>query len=163
MDWFKRLRKYIMEPTPVEPTVLPDYMQVSPVVDPRSSRDYVPKHPWGKRSKEVLATLDDDLILFCNCMADIMNLSLIWGYRDEEQQTEYYLRGIGLPWPSSYHNQLPSKAVDMIPYPTGYNDLEVIDEMRGAAMAVQVYENLDITNGKHFSNVVDPTHFQTER
>lgn len=81
---------------------------------------------WGKDSKRVYDELDPRLQRIVTRVRDeIMDISLIEGFRDEHRQNILYDAGSStLRWPDGKHNQMPSKAVDLQPYPMpGRNDL----------------------------------------
>ena len=51
--------------------------------------------------------------------------TIIEGYRGERDQNEAFQNGNSkLRWPQSKHNQMPSLAVDVMPYPIDWKDLE---------------------------------------
>lgn len=53
----------------------------------------------------------------------VTDFSVICGFRGEREQNEAYDRGNSkLKWPQSKHNQTPSLAVDIVPYPIDWND-----------------------------------------
>lgn len=53
----------------------------------------------------------------------VTDFSVICGFRGEREQNEAYDRGASkLKWPQSKHNQTPSLAVDIVPYPIDWND-----------------------------------------
>ena len=53
----------------------------------------------------------------------VTDFSVICGFRGEKEQNEAYARGHSkLKWPQSKHNQTPSMAVDIVPYPIDWND-----------------------------------------
>jgi peptidoglycan L-alanyl-D-glutamate endopeptidase CwlK len=53
----------------------------------------------------------------------VSDFSVICGFRGEKEQNEAYARGNSkLKWPQSKHNQTPSMAVDIVPYPIDWND-----------------------------------------
>ena len=53
----------------------------------------------------------------------VTDFSVICGFRGEKEQNEAYARGNSkLKWPQSKHNQTPSLAVDIVPYPIDWND-----------------------------------------
>lgn len=53
----------------------------------------------------------------------VTDFSVICGFRGEKEQNEAYSRGNSkLKWPQSKHNQTPSLAVDIVPYPIDWND-----------------------------------------
>ncbi len=126
---------------------------------------YEPKYPFGKRSKEVRATISDNLVLLVNKLADLYNISLISGFRDEEEQDQLYKKGVGLPWPTSKHNLLLSRAVDLAPYPLDWSnitrqDIEQWNMILGAATAIAKDAGFEIRLGKNFSNRVDYPHIE---
>jgi len=124
------------------------------------SLHYKPGYPYGAGSKAVLATLHPDLIFLSNMIADLFNTSAISGYRGEAEQTGYFKKGTGVAWPTSNHNVFPSLAVDLIPYPGGYEHVDQFDMMIGAGYAIAKQEGFKIRSGKFFSNMVDRPHFE---
>lgn len=127
--------------------------------NPRSIH-YIPKYNWGKKSREVLATLTPDLIYLMNKLADIRNVSLISGFREEQEQNEYYRRGTGVRWPFSKHNVYPSQAVDVVPWPTQYDSIEELDMMLGSIQALSHVLKITVRLGKYFSNLKDYAHIE---
>lgn len=52
-----------------------------------------------------------------------VDFTVIYGHRGKEDQDDAYRSGAStLKWPLSKHNQLPSLAVDVAPYPIDWND-----------------------------------------
>ena len=136
-----------------------------PYVPGPSSVDYEPKYPFGRKSKEVRATLSPRLVLLVNKLADLFDISLISGHRGKEEQTEYFNKGTGIEWPDSKHNVMPSKAVDLAPYPLNWSnitqkDIEQWNMILGAALAIAKEAEFEIRLGKNFSNVVDYPHIE---
>jgi len=81
---------------------------------------------WSAKSLQVRDTLDHRLILMVDELLTYMDVSLLYGYRDERLQSTLYAQGKSkLRYPKSKHNTYPSLAVDMqpYPYPTNENDL----------------------------------------
>lgn len=51
------------------------------------------------------------------------DFSVLCGHRGQTQQDAAYAAGKSkVRWPNSKHNSLPSKAVDIAPYPVDWND-----------------------------------------
>ena len=77
------------------------------------------RRKWGRRSAEVLVELETDLQWLCNTLLyEVADISLICGFRNEEDQNEAFSEGRSkVQWPNGKHNQLPSYAVDLQPYP----------------------------------------------
>lgn len=124
------------------------------------STEYEPVYPYSQQSKNKLATCHPNLIFLANKLADLGDYSIIHGYREEYTQNQLYLRKVGLPWPTSLHNQQPSMAVDIVPYPVDWNDTARFDIMIGAAYAIAKEEGINMRSGKWFSNLADYSHLE---
>jgi len=78
---------------------------------------------FGTRSRMHLDTCHDDLKAVCFEVIKFYDFSVIEGYRDESTQEKYFRMGVShLHFPKSRHNQHPSCAVDLYPWPTGTAD-----------------------------------------
>ena len=76
---------------------------------------------FGKSSKDRLATCHPDLQKLMNEVIKHIDISILCGHRDVEEQAELYRQGRskldGSPGKMSRHNHKPSLAVDFSPYP----------------------------------------------
>ena len=74
---------------------------------------------WGTRSQRVYDELDERLQRVCDrILHEVADVSLLCGFRGEQEQNEAFLSGAStLMWPDGNHNERPSKAVDLQPYP----------------------------------------------
>ena len=73
---------------------------------------------YGKRSRAVYATLHPELQLLMLTVLRTRDHSLLEGYRTNERQLELLSQGKTKVGPGlSRHNTVPSRAVDVIPYP----------------------------------------------
>ncbi len=80
---------------------------------------------FSKRSKDNLSTCTQDLQDLFNEIIKIFDCSILCGFRNEEDQNKAFENGKShLRWPNSNHNKLPSDAVDVVPYPIDWDDLE---------------------------------------
>ena len=80
---------------------------------------------FGKTSKDRLATVDHRLRLVCEEVIKHYDFSILCGHRTEQEQNKAFAEAKSkLHWPKSKHNQLPSLAVDIAPYPIDWNDLK---------------------------------------
>ena len=91
--------------------------------------------PLGKESALKLATCHPDIRRLINvasqgidegdlAYAGIHDMTVLCGYRGKEAQTQAVKDGTSKkPWPTSAHNQVPSNAVDIAPYPIDWNDV----------------------------------------
>jgi len=73
---------------------------------------------FGNSSQKRLYTCDQRLQEICNEAIKILDFSVLCGYRDGAEQARLYSEGkTKLQYPMSKHNESPSKAVDIVPYP----------------------------------------------
>jgi len=81
---------------------------------------------WGTKSKRVLATLDPRLQVVMNELLLLVDVSLISGYRDREEQNTLFENGLSKArYPDSKHNRRPSLAVDLQPAPYPVSEKEL--------------------------------------
>jgi peptidoglycan L-alanyl-D-glutamate endopeptidase CwlK len=72
---------------------------------------------FGKRSKEYLRRVDHRLRAIMTMAIEIVDFTIISGYRGQEEQDDLVRRGLSKKeYPFSKHNQDPSLAVDVAPY-----------------------------------------------
>lgn len=77
---------------------------------------------YSKRSELNLSQCHSDLRLICQCLLHKFDHSVLCGYRGEEEQNKAYANGHSdKQFPNSKHNQNPSIAVDIAPYPRDPN------------------------------------------
>ena len=74
---------------------------------------------WGKESKKVYGELHPILQHYMNrVLQEVADISLICGHRGQREQNIAFEEGNSkVRWPHGKHNQLPSVAVDLQPYP----------------------------------------------
>ena len=84
---------------------------------------------FGRTSKNNLQGCHVDLQLILNTAIKICDFKVIKGHRNEEKQNKAFKDLLSkLEWPNSKHNELPSKAADVIPYPLILNGKNVWKE-----------------------------------
>jgi peptidoglycan L-alanyl-D-glutamate endopeptidase CwlK len=80
---------------------------------------------FGKKSKERLETAHPSLQEIFNEVIKTIDCSVLEAYRDEATQNKYYNEGKSkVKYPHGRHNQNPSLAVDVTPYPVDWEDRE---------------------------------------
>ena len=80
---------------------------------------------FGRRSKERLATCDNRLQDVFNEVIKHVDCSVLEGQRDEERQNKLFDEGkTKVRFPDGRHNDSPSRAVDVTPYPVDWSDRE---------------------------------------
>ena len=78
---------------------------------------------FSDNSKGRLETCDPRLQRLLNEAIKSVDFMVLCGHRSEAEQNEAKRTGKStLAWPLSKHNSLPSKAVDIAPYPLDWND-----------------------------------------
>lgn len=78
---------------------------------------------FSKTSKDRLNTCDPLLQKLFNEVIKTYDCTVICGHRGEKEQNEAFENGYSkLKFPKSKHNSIPSKAVDILPYPIKWND-----------------------------------------
>jgi len=81
---------------------------------------------FSKRSMKHLSMADPLLIALFRKVLKVHDCSILCGYRDAADQNRLLKRGLSkLQFPNSKHNQIPSLAVDVAPYPhTTWTDMK---------------------------------------
>jgi peptidoglycan L-alanyl-D-glutamate endopeptidase CwlK len=117
---------------------------------------------FGKRSRERLHTLDPRLQDVLNEAIEEYDFSVLHGYRGMESQNNLYNMGFSkLRFPNSKHNSYPSRAVDIIPYPGGYNNPNAFfDRMATYVLAAASRQGVRLVWGGHWENFPDYAHFE---
>ena len=78
---------------------------------------------FGQRSLDNLAECHQDLQAVFNRVIVTIDCSVIEGVRNAAEQDKLYRAGLSkLRYPSSRHNQTPSTAADVVPYPIDWDD-----------------------------------------
>lgn len=66
----------------------------------------------------------------------VLDITVLCGFRGEAEQNAAVAAGTSkLPWPRSKHNQTPSRAVDVVPYPVEWQDSRQELILRGYVLA----------------------------
>lgn len=90
---------------------------------------------FSPRSTFKLATCHPLLQQIMNEAIDEIDFAVICGHRNQADQDKAYAeKKSRLRWPDSRHNSLPSKAVDLFPYPYDWNDIEAF---KGLAVVIK--------------------------
>lgn len=89
---------------------------------------------FSKKSKEKLATCEKPLQDLFNRVIEVVDCTVVSGHRSPEEQRKLYMQGRGeagniVTYKDGYqrlseHNFYPSRAVDVVPYPIDWNNIE---------------------------------------
>ena len=80
---------------------------------------------FGNSSKKRLETADKRLQKVFNEVIKYVDCSVLEGHRSQERQDRLYEEGkTKVKYPNGRHNDSPSRAVDVTPYPVDWDDRE---------------------------------------
>ena len=122
----------------------------------------------SKISERRLLTCHPDLINVMRTVIRDYDFSVLCGHRTESEQHALYVKGRTEPgaivtytdWPDSKHNGEPSLAVDIVPYPIDWNNIQRFHELAGRVLEVAALFDLNVTWGGHWERFKDYPHFQ---
>lgn len=107
---------------------------------------------FGQKSLDKLRTCHDDLQLLCHAILQEMDITVLCGYRNKEDQDKAVASGNSkTPYPTSKHNKQPSEAVDIAPYPVNFNDIDGFNKMLDIAERCAEKMGIEIRLGRTFS------------
>ena len=103
---------------------------------------------FGKSSKERLATCDERLQKVFNEVIKYVDCSILEGYRDGERQDKLFKEGkTKVMYPEGRHNNNPSRAVDVAPYPIDWDDRERFHLFAGFVLGIARSMNINLRWG----------------
>ena len=80
---------------------------------------------FGSRSKDRLSSCHKDLQKVFNEVIKHIDCSVLEGFRNQDRQDKLYEQGkTKVKFPKGRHNQFPSLAADVTPYPLDWEDRE---------------------------------------
>jgi len=117
---------------------------------------------FGERSRSKLETCEQEIQDVLNEAIKHYDFSVIDGHRDMERQNLYFNDGKSqVRWPNSRHNSYPSQAVDIVPYPGGFdNPNSEFDRMATYVLSAAAKLGVELEWGGHWKNFKDYAHFQ---
>jgi len=134
---------------------------------------------FSKRSKDNLATADEKLQLLFNEVIKEIDCTVIHGHRTYEEQFELFKKGrerVDGWWTvidkskvvtnldgntkKSMHNYYPSKAVDVVPYPIDWNDIDRFKLLANVVKRKALELGIDVEWGGDWKTFKDYPHWQ---
>ena len=92
---------------------------------------------FGKRSLSKLSTCDKKLQEVFNEVIKTVDCSVLEGHRHQTRQDALYKEGkTKVKFPHGRHNSLPSRAVDVCPYPIDWSDRERFHLFSGFVLGI---------------------------
>ena len=108
---------------------------------------------FGRQSRERRDTCEISIQDVLNEAIKEIDFSVVCGHRTEPAQTEAFDAGNSqVRWPFSNHNILPSQAVDIIPYPMGYESIPHFYELASYMYAAAAKLGVHLKWGGHWKN-----------
>lgn len=118
-------------------------------------------YKFSLKSNQTLLTCDKRLQEICHEAIQVYDFSIICGYRNKEDQNEAFKGGkSNARWGMSKHNQNPSHAVDIVPYPVDWGDKERFAELAGVIKGIAFMKKIPIRWGGDFKSIKDMSHFE---
>jgi len=118
-------------------------------------------YKFGKKSKKNLNTCHEDLQIILKEAIKVYDFSVLCGHRGEKEQNEAFANGKSkLKYPKSNHNQLPSNAVDIAPYPIDWKDINRFYELAGIIKGIAHILDIGIIWGGDWKFFKDYPHFE---
>ena len=78
---------------------------------------------FSKASLEKLDTCDPRLQMIFKEVVRYVDCTILCGHRGQKEQDEAFAKGLSkLKWPNGEHNKVPSRAVDVAPYPVKWGE-----------------------------------------
>lgn len=114
---------------------------------------------YSYRSQKALASAHPDLQYLFNKVIKVIDCTIIFGHRTEEEQNEMVRKGYSkLIFPRSKHNKMPSLAVDAVPYYSNHNphidwqDTDKFYYFAGVVKGIASQLGVEITWGNDWDN-----------
>ena len=108
---------------------------------------------FGKKSRKNLETCHEDLQKVFNIVVKTYDCTVTCGHRGKEDQNKAYDEGRSkVKFPKGRHNALPSKAVDVVPYPVDWNDTDRMYYFSGFVKGIASTMGLKIRWGGDWDN-----------
>lgn len=116
---------------------------------------------FSANSTKRLATCHPKLQQLFNEVIKEADCSVLCGFRNKREQEEAFTSGNSmLNWPKSKHNQVPSLAVDVIPYPIDWRDTPRFIEFAELVKKKAKELGIRIRCGADFPKFKDYPHYE---
>jgi peptidoglycan LD-endopeptidase CwlK len=103
---------------------------------------------FGKKSQEKLNSCDPRLVELFERVVEDFDCTIIQGHRGQAEQDSLFVNGFSkLKYPQGRHNQYPSLAVDVAPYPIDWEDRERFTYFAGFVQGIAASMGLTIRWG----------------
>ena len=94
-------------------------------------------YKFGSRSRKQMENIHPDLKKVLNEVIKYVDCSVLEGHRSQERQDKLYDEGrTKVKYPNGRHNDSPSNAVDVVPYPIDWDDRERFHLFAGFVLGI---------------------------
>lgn len=108
---------------------------------------------FSKTSYQKLSTCEIPLVTIFMEVIKHFDCTILTGHRNEEDQNKAFNDGKSqIKWPNGKHNSLPSKAVDVAPYPIDWGDRERMNYFAGFVKGIATSKGIEIRWGGDWDN-----------
>jgi peptidoglycan L-alanyl-D-glutamate endopeptidase CwlK len=119
---------------------------------------------FSKSSKSRLDTCHPSLRDLFTAVLKRRDITIACGYRGPVEQDKAYADGKSqLKWPQSKHNQYPSRAVDVVPYPELWSSEEALQDLSVIIKEEAVRLGINVTWGGDWHSFKDLPHWELKR
>lgn len=116
---------------------------------------------FSERSLTALNTCHPDLVRIASAAIEVVDFSILCGYRSLEDQKLAFVTGHSKARPGeSLHNQMPSLAFDFAPYPIDWNRLHPFYRVAGVLQGIASQMGIQIRLGIDFKSIQDYGHVE---
>ena len=116
---------------------------------------------FSQQSLERLSTCDQRLQDLFNEVIKYRDCTILCGHRGREDQEKALASGNSkAAYGQSKHNYVPSCAVDAMPYPINWEDLNGLREFAGFVQGVAATMGLEVRWGGNFKGFFDGPHYE---
>lgn len=118
---------------------------------------------FSDRSMKRLQTCDQRLQILMAEVIKERDCTILCGYRSPEEQEQAFHDGRSKAhYGQSKHNTYPSSAVDVMPYPIDWNDIDRLKDFANFVLGKASELNIPVRWGGNFKNFFDGPHFELE-
>ena len=108
-------------------------------------------------------TLHTTLQTICDIAIEFVDFRIECGHRGKRAQNRAYDEGNSmLRWPISWHNAEPSLAMDLIPFPVDWDDIERFKELAAVVQKVAKGLGVKLLWGGNWITFKDYPHYQLD-
>jgi hypothetical protein len=119
---------------------------------------------FSEISLQRLYTCHPKLVTLFKCVLNEHDCIIICGHRNEADQNKAFDEGKSkLRWPKGQHNKVPSRAVDVMPWPLEWDNHAKLDEFAKTVKYQAECLGIKIVWGGDWTGFVDRPHWELHK